>query len=271
VQAPLRPTQARSLLSAFGLQADHDLGQNFLTDAQILDQIAYLGGAEVGRTVYEVGPGLGGLTAALCQRGAQVTAIELDRRLEPALRCSLEGLAVDLRWGDALDFDWRGVPAGSLFIANLPYQVATPLLAQLLRSGRFAQLTVLLQREVAERLTARPGERPYSALSALALLCGGARVLRHIPPGAFFPVPKVTSSLVQLRDPHHPGEELEAFLQLAFHHRRKTLRNALGLSGYRSGQLQAAWERLGLPAAVRAEQLSPQQLAALAGELGAPA
>lgn len=268
--APLySPRTVRELLGRYGLRPTRSLGQNFLVDGNSLRFIAEAGGAGPGETVYEVGPGLGVLTRELAARGAQVTAIEKDQRLRPVLQETLAGSGAQLVWGDALEFDWAAVPAGSRVVANLPYYISTALLTRFMRSGRVASATVLVQREVAERLVAQPGSAGYGYLSALAALHGRVRILRDVPKGAFFPPPEVTSSVVRLDfSGQQPDRRLIAFLEAALHHRRKTLRNNLRMVGHSPEALDRALAALPLRPDVRAEDVPLADMQRLARELG---
>lgn len=272
--APLySPKTVRELLARHGLRPTKSLGQNFLIDGNILRAIAEAGGAGPGETVYEVGPGLGVLTREIAARGARVVALEKDERLKPALAETLAGLDVELVWGDALKYDFTTAPPGSRVIANLPYYISTALLTRFMQGGRFVSATVLVQREVAERLAARPGQAGYGFLSAVASLYGTVQVLREVPKGAFLPAPDVSSSVVRLdfKPPqgpagagHAPDAALIRLLEAALHHRRKTLRNNLRLAGYGAEAVEAALGAVGLRPDVRAEDVplaSMQQLA----------
>ena len=250
------PRTVRELLERHGLRPTKSLGQNFLIDGNILRLIAEAGGAALGVNVLEVGPGLGVLTRELAERGASVTALEKDERLKGVLAETLAGLDVNLVWGDALDYDYASLPAGTRVIANLPYYISTALLTRFMRSGRIASATVLVQREVAERLGAQPGQDGYGYLSALISLHGQAKLLRDVPKGAFFPAPDVTSSVVRLDfTGEQPPQGLVLLLEQALHHRRKTLRNNLRMAGFEQDLLDAALVGAGLPDAVRAEDV----------------
>jgi 16S rRNA (adenine1518-N6/adenine1519-N6)-dimethyltransferase len=263
----------RELLERYGLRADKGFGQNFLIDERVLQSIVEA--AEIGpqSTVFEVGPGLGVLTRELAARAERVVSVELDRRLLPVLAETLAGLEnVTLVHGDALTFDLRTLPEGSLMVANLPYNVGTPVLLHALESGRFARLVVLLQREVAERLSATPGTPAYGALSVIAAHFGRARSVRLVKPSAFSPPPEVTSSVVRLD--LTPGRVADRALfklvHQAFAHRRKTLKKNLLMAGYPAGRLERALEAQGLDARVRAERLGVEQFRALKRDLGTP-
>ncbi|WP_034384200.1 16S rRNA (adenine(1518)-N(6)/adenine(1519)-N(6))-dimethyltransferase RsmA [Deinococcus sp. YIM 77859] len=252
------PTRVRELLDRYGLRPTKSLGQNFLIDGNILRAIAEAGGAERGVPVLEVGPGLGVLTRELAARGAQVTALEKDERLRPVLAETLRGLDVQVIWGDALDFDYASLPPGTRVIANLPYYITGPLLSRFMRAPSILSATVLVQKEVAARLAARPGDDDYGFLSALAALHGSVRHVRDVPKGAFLPAPDVTSSVVRLdfdRSRPAPDPALLRFLEAALHHRRKTLRNNLRLAGFAGEAIDAALTKAGLRADVRAEDV----------------
>lgn len=260
----------RELLKHHGLHANKRLGQNFLVSEAYLRRIVEAAKPFTG-PVYEVGPGLGVLTRALVEAGAQVTAIEKDLRLKPLLEETLKGLPVNLVFTDALAFPWEGVPKGSLLVANLPYNIATPLVTHLLQTGRFARLVFLVQKEVAERMVARPNTPPYGLLSLRVAYHARAEKLFDLPPGAFFPPPKVVSSLVRLTPREVPDDpELFRLLEAAFAKRRKTLKNALAAAGYPKEKVEEALRALGLPLQVRAEALNLVQFQELKRALHAP-
>lgn len=265
------PARVRELLARHGLRPTKSLGQNFLIDGNILRAIAQTGGAAPGVPVLEVGPGLGVLTRELAARGAQVTALEKDERLRPVLAETLAGLDVNVIWGDALDFDYAGLPPGTRVIANLPYYITGPLLSRFMHAPNILSATVLVQKEVAGRLTARPGEDNYGFLSALAALYGTVRHVRDVPKGAFLPAPDVTSSVVRLdfdRSRPAPDPAFLRFLEAALHHRRKTLRNNLRLAGFAGEAISAALTEAGLRADVRAEDVPLMDMRTVARALG---
>lgn len=221
-------------------------------------------------TVVEFGPGLGVLTRELARNSARVVAVELDRRLLPVLAETTADLDnVEILNQDALEFDYPGVPAGSFLIANLPYNVATPLITRSLESGRISRLVVMVQREVAERLRASVGDSGYGAYSVLIRHYAEARIVRDVSPGSFLPAPKVTSSIVRL-DRHadaEPDRQLFTVVRAAFAHRRKTLRKNLMMSGYPEGTVLSALDALQLDVRVRAEQLSLAEFRRLSAAL----
>lgn len=264
------PRVVRELLDRHGLRPTRSLGQNFLVDGNILRFIVEVGGARSGENVYEIGPGLGVLTRALAQTGARVTTVEKDERLRGVLNETLSGLDnVRVVFKDALEFPWRHVPEGSVLVANLPYYISTAILQRLLESGRFAQLTVLVQREVAQRLEARPDTEHYGFLSALLAFYGRAEKLRDVPKGAFFPAPDVVSSIVRIHvtpgSAPHPG--VVRVLEAILHHRRKTIRNNLLLAGYAPDLVVQALEHAHVQPEVRGESLPLKRVVALADVL----
>ncbi|RDI96750.1 16S rRNA (adenine(1518)-N(6)/adenine(1519)-N(6))-dimethyltransferase RsmA [Meiothermus sp. QL-1] len=258
----------RELLQRYGLWAEKRLGQNFLVEPAYLNRLVAALELRPGETVWEVGPGLGTLTRALVEAGARVVAVEMDRRLAPLHAETLGGLPVEVIWGDALRFDWTEVPPQSLFAANLPYNIATPLITEILRVGRFRQMVVLVQKEVALRMTALPGTPEYGLLSLRVRYHARAERLFDLPPGAFFPPPKVTSSAVCLWPNTKPDcPPLFRLVEAAFAHRRKTLANALKAAGYDPKRVGQALEELGLAAGVRGEALELAHFEALLAKI----
>ena len=245
------------------------LGQHFLADPNVLGVIGRL--AALGRddVVLEVGPGLGILTAYLADRVGHVHAIELDRALEARLREALGSRPnVDLVFGDALATDLGGLdPAPTKLVSNLPYNVATPIVVESLTGLRSVEAwCVMVQREVAERFFAQPGTKAYGAVSVLVRLHARRTGFHPVSRTVFRPPPNVDSALVafsRIPGPSRP-EEVKRVVSAAFAHRRKTLANSLALAGVTSReQAVAALDRLGLPPAVRAEALEPEQFVAL--------
>ena len=275
-----KPLTARSrvsdILHRHGLRAQKGFGQNFLVDPAVLSAVVTAAELAPGDTVLEVGPGLGVLTHALAERGANVVSVELDGHLLPVLEETLADLAslpgagsVEVVHADALRFDLQRLPPGSKLVANLPYNVATAVVARALESGQFQRLVFLVQREVADRLTAAPGTAAYGALSLLVAHFGEARTVKLVPPGAFQPPPKVTSAVVMI-DVHAgaaPDPALFALVHQAFAHRRKTLAKNLAYAGYEREPVNAALEACGLDPRVRAEELSLAQFRELRSQL----
>ena len=266
-----KPSTVRAILERHGLRADRRFGQNFLVDAGLLNLIIRTADPQPGQTVWEVGPGLGTLTRALARAGARVHALEKDRRLEPVLRETLAGLPVSLHFGDALDHDWSAVSRGDLFVANLPYNIATPLLSELLRRGSFARMVVLLQKEVAARLAATPGTPAYGLLSLRAAHHARVRIVRDFPPEAFFPRPRVVSTLIEIVHSGRPDDPgLFKLIEAAFAQRRKTLRKNLEQAGWPRKQVLAALEDAGIDPMVRAERIGIGEFRTLYAALGEP-
>jgi 16S rRNA (adenine1518-N6/adenine1519-N6)-dimethyltransferase len=241
----------RDVIARYDIAPKKSLGQNFLLDLNLTARIARAAGDLSGATVVEVGPGPGGLTRALLAAGAaHVIAIERDDRCIAALgeiAARYPGRLTVVP-GDALAVDMPALvsgPAPAMIIANLPYNVATPLLVAWLRTEPwppwFASLTLMFQREVAERIVAPPGSKTYGRLSVLAGWRSEAEILFDIPAQAFTPPPKVTSSLVQLIPRTHPlacdPDMLERVVQSAFGQRRKMLRQSLRSLGFDPAKL----------------------------------
>ena len=206
----------------------------------------------------EVGPGLGVLTRELAAHSNRVVSVELDKRLLPVLTETLADLAnVELIYGDGLTFDLSALPENSVFVANLPYNVGTPILLRALESGRFKRLIFLVQKEVAERLTARPSTPAYGALSLIVGHFGTVKSVRDVKPSSFAPPPTVTSSVVRIdtRADASPDPQFVRLVHQAFAHRRKTLKKNLLMAGYPAAQVTAALGQLTLDTRVRAEAL----------------
>jgi 16S rRNA (adenine1518-N6/adenine1519-N6)-dimethyltransferase len=250
----------KELLERYRLRAEKRFGQNFLIEAGYLRRIVEAVGVRPGEQVYEVGPGLGTLTRALAQAGGSVIALEMDRRLEDLHRETLVGLDVTVVWGDALVFDWSQVPQDSLLASNFPYNIATPLITQLLISGRFRRIVGLVQKEVALRMVAAPSTPAYGVLSLRVQHHAKAKRLFDVPAGAFLPAPNITSSVIRL-EPHPTPDDPRLFrlIEAAFNQRRKTLVNALKAAGYPAAELPKALQALKLEPTIRGEALSLEQ------------
>ncbi|MEX2501399.1 MAG: 16S rRNA (adenine(1518)-N(6)/adenine(1519)-N(6))-dimethyltransferase RsmA [Trueperaceae bacterium] len=261
----------RALLARHGLTADKAFGQNFLVDRPALRAVVDAGDPGPSDTVLEVGPGLGVLTRALAERGPRVIAVELDARLLPALRETTEGAGnVEIVHADAVRFDHRRLPPGSLLIANLPYAVATAIVAEALRSGRYRRLVVVVQREVAERMVASPGQVGFGAFSLVCRHWSRPTLVRHVAPGAFLPPPKVASSIVrfEVRPEARDRPALFTLIRDGFRHRRKTLRKNLVTAGYDADAVAVALVACGLAPMIRAEALDLATWSRLAETLG---
>jgi 16S rRNA (adenine1518-N6/adenine1519-N6)-dimethyltransferase len=250
-----------------------DLGQHFLVDENILGVIGRLAELEPADVVLEVGPGLGVLTAYLADRVAHVHAVELDRALELHLAERLSGRAnVDLRFGDALRLDLAALaPQPGKLVANLPYNIATPLIVESLDGLPSVQhWTVMVQREVAERLFATPSTKAYGAVSVLVQLAAERTGSHPVSRSVFRPPPNVDSALVAFRRTVLPADypEIKRVVEAAFSHRRKTLPNSLQLAGVADRRRGVdALTAIGRRPDTRAEALEPTQFVALAEAL----
>jgi len=268
-----KPEPLRDVIARHGLHASKALGQNFILDRQLLAKIAAVPGEIEGDTVYEVGPGPGGLTRALLERGARVVAVERDRRFLPALAELGAEFPdrLDLIERDALKLDEpAAVGSGARVISNLPYNVGTALLLRWLTGPWppwWRSLTLMFQKEVAERIVARPATSAYGRLSVLAQWRSDARIAMHLSRSAFVPPPKVASAVVHIVPREAPQgidpNRIEQLTEAAFGQRRKMLRSSLKSL---PGALHAL-EKLGIDPQRRAETLEIGDFVALAREL----
>ena len=263
----------REVIARHGLTASKALGQNFLFDEQLLDRIAAIPGSLRGEQVLEVGPGPGGLTRALLRAGAQVTAIEMDRRCLPALAELAEAFPGQLRVieGDAMKVD-PGIAGPFHVVANLPYNVGTALFTGWLSPEawppQWRSLTLMFQEEVARRIVAEPDTGAYGRLAVLAQWRAKARLALKVHRSAFTPPPKVMSAIVHVVPGAAPEgismRVLERVTEAAFGQRRKMLRQSLkGTPG-----ALAALETLGIDPQRRAETLSVEEFCAIARQIG---
>jgi 16S rRNA (adenine1518-N6/adenine1519-N6)-dimethyltransferase len=263
----------RALLAAHGLRASRALGQHYLVDPNTARKVVRLAQVVPGETVLEVGPGLGSLTLALREAGAGVVAVEADARLLPALAEVLgDDPRVRVVHADALRADLAGLaPEARALVANLPYNIAATLVLRVLTDyPQYRRLTVMVQREVGERLAAAPGTGAYGATSAKVAALAEARVLAPVSRKVFLPEPHVDSVLIGLtRRPHPaiaalPWATLSDVIEAAFSQRRKTLRNALRTLGLSPEQVEALGGTAGVDLGLRAERLDLPAFAALA-------
>ena len=248
-----------------------ELGQHFLADENILGVIGRLAELESEDVVLEVGPGLGVLTRYLAARVDHVHAVEIDRSLAPRL-ADLDGATVSLHWGDALALDLAALdPTPNKLVANLPYNIATPLVAESLTRLPSVELwCVMVQREVADRFFAQPSTKAYGAVSVLVQLATRRTGFHPVARTVFRPPPNVDSALVAFRRTELTPEfaRVKQVVEAAFAHRRKTLPNSVALAGVaRREEAAAALERIGRLPAVRAEALAPREFVALADAL----
>jgi 16S rRNA (adenine1518-N6/adenine1519-N6)-dimethyltransferase len=267
------PEALRDVIARHGLSASKSLGQNFILDHQLLARVAAVPGPLEGERVYEVGPGPGGLTRALLDAGAEVVAVERDRRCIPALDELRHrfGDRLQIIEGDALKIDERATAGECAYVvANLPYNIGTALLLKWLGGDWppwWASLTLMFQKEVAERLVAQAGSHAYGRLSVAAQWRSRPRIAMNVNRSAFVPPPKVTSAVVHIVPAAQPNgvdpKTLERLTAAAFGQRRKMLRSSLKSM---PGALEAAG-RLGIDTQRRAETISVAEWVSLARAL----
>ena len=275
------PKVTRHILSAFRLRASKRLGQNFLVDAGIVRGI--VGAAELapGDTVLEIGPGIGTLTQGLAETGARVVAVEIDKKLPRVLAETLKGYDnVTIVPGDILKLnipEILGLKEGERFkvAANLPYYITTPIIMTLLEQRLpIERLVTMVQKEVAVRMTARPGSKDYGALSIAVQYFTEPRIVMDVPPRAFMPAPEVTSAVVACRVRETPAvapADEKLFFRLiraAFGQRRKMLLNALTGAGLTKEMSRAGLSAAGIAENARGEQLSLADFTRLSDAVG---
>lgn len=273
----------RLLLGRHGFRFSRSMGQNFLIEGWVPDGLVEGAGVSLQNGVLEIGPGIGPLTMRLSNAATKVVAVELDRSLLPVLAETLAGRNnVEIIPGDILKLD-IGALVDEKFsgltpmaCANLPYNITTPVLSALIDSRRFAQIAVMIQREVALRICAAPGTAEYGAFSIYCQYHTAPELLFDVGPECFVPAPKVTSSVVRMTPRQTPPitvQDEKRFFRLvkaAFGQRRKTLLNALaaGLGGVERDSIRAAILSCGLPEDIRGERLGIPEFAALTAALG---
>lgn len=265
------------ILKKFHLRASKKLGQNFLIDANIVREIVEA--AELGENdrVLEIGPGIGTLTQGLAETGAQVTAVELDKRLPDILAKTLEGYTnVRIVPGDILQTDILALMGSESFkvAANLPYYITTPIIMSLLEQHLpITDLVTMVQKEVAERMIAKPGSKTYGALSVAVQYYTEPRIVADVPPKSFIPAPEVNSVVIACKVRQEPPvktvDEKMFFkvVRAAFGQRRKTLQNALGALGIDKAKLQEILAKVQIDGKRRGETLSLQEFADLSNEI----
>ena len=273
----------KPLLAAHGFHFSKAKGQNFLVAPWVPASIAEQAGVDRSCGVLEIGPGMGPLTQQLCLRAGKVCAVEVDNRLEPILRETVgEFDNLDILWGDVLKQDIPALVARQfpglrpMACANLPYYITTPILSALLEADCFDSVTVMVQKEVAQRIAARPGTADYGAFSVFCQYYTEPEYLFDVPPHCFVPQPKVTSGVITLRRresrPWDIGDPAVFFrvVKASFAMRRKKLSNGLA-SGFTELGKTGAEEVLqacGFPANVRGETLGIPEFAAIANAIG---
>lgn len=274
----LGPADVRRLLADHDLRPSKALGQHFVADPNTVRRIVRLADVDAGEPVVEIGAGLGSLTLALARGGAQVVAVEVDRRLVPVLRSVVEDHQnVTVVEADALALDWDHLLGASPvwhLVANLPYNVATPLVVHVLEEApRVRTMLVMVQREVGERLAAVPGSRAYGAVSVKVAYWATAAVVGAVPPTVFVPRPAVDSALVRIERRESPAvpESLVSYrrlcevVQAGFGQRRKMLRRSLA-----SVVASEAFDAAGVAPSARAEELDVDRWGRLAAHAVTP-
>ena len=272
----------RAVLGRHGFHFSKSLGQNFLTDESVPRRIAEMSGAAECGNAIEVGPGMGCLSAELCQRADKVVAVELDRALMPVLAETLADYDnFEVVHGDVLETDLAALckekfgDGKAIACANLPYYITTPAITALLESGAFEQVTVMVQKEVAQRICSPAGKGDYGAFSVFCQYYAEPELLFDVPASCFIPQPKVTSAVLKLTMRKEPVCEIKSetmffkVVRAAFAQRRKTLLNALssGLSQFDKPALAAVIEDCGFAPTVRGETLDIPGFAAIANAL----
>ena len=279
---PCNIHEIKDVLGRHGFHFSKPKGQDFLTQAWVPERIALEAGVDRDCGVLEVGPGVGPLTDQLTRRAGKVLAVELDTRLRPVLAETLGSRDnLELLFGDILKQDIPALTASRFpglrvkACANLPYYITSDILAALLEARCFETVTVMVQKEVAQRICAAPGAGDYGAFSVFCQYHARPEILFDVPPACFIPQPKVTSAVLHLTVRSQPPAAVadEAFffrvVRASFAQRRKTLVNGLSALGIPKPRLLEAVAACGLPENVRGETLSIPQFAALAAFLGA--
>ncbi|MGM0818400.1 MAG: 16S rRNA (adenine(1518)-N(6)/adenine(1519)-N(6))-dimethyltransferase RsmA [Actinomycetota bacterium] len=278
MSGPPTAREVRRLCEAHGIAPSRRRGQNFVVDPNTVRRVVARAGVGPGDLVAEIGPGLGALTLALVEAGAEVVAVEVDAGLVRALGEVLADTdGVTLHHADALEVDWAALLGGrsALLVANLPYHLATPLVIGALESGCFGRLEVMVQREVGERWTATAGHPAFSAASLRVAARAEAHIDGRVSRNAFLPVPGVDSVTVRL-EPRAwtfdvARERVLDLVTIGFAQRRKRLRNALRAGGLSPAAIDTAFAATGLGADVRAEEVDLAGWVALARGLPATA
>ena len=293
-------TATRELLDAFGLATKHRLGQNFLVDNHVIERICELAELEGTEAVLEIGPGIGTLTLALVQEAASVTSIEMDAELEPVLAAhALRHPSFHYVMGDALRVTPDAIQQvsgtlPSVLVANLPYNVAaTLILAYIERMPSLTRMVVMVQKEVADRICARPGSKAYGAYTAKLALFGEVTGRFEVPPRCFMPAPHVDSAVVRIdrvcdggadelslppdaprgegmgavREVRATDPRVSQVIDAAFAQRRKTIRNSMSARGIDKQALDEAFAQTGIAPTARAETIEPAQFVALTSAL----
>lgn len=266
-----------ALLEGSGFKFSKAMGQNFLIASWVPERISEESGADKDSCVLEIGPGIGCLTEKLSERAGKVVSVELDRRLLPVLKNSLAGCRnVEIISGDVMKTDLNELikehfcGLTPMVCANLPYNITSPVITKLIDSGLFPSITVMIQKEVAQRICAKAGTADYGAFSVYVQYYTEPELLFDVPNSCFEPRPKVTSSVIRLKKRDFPPVSCDSGLlfrvvRAAFNQRRKTLPNAIssGFTEITKQQIAEAIEAAGLSLTVRGETLTIEQFAAV--------
>ncbi len=276
---PTKPGRARAILKEYGYRPKKARGQNFLVKEGVLDLIAAAARIQPDETVIEIGPGPGNLTRRLVKAAKHVIAIELEHELASILKAELPADNLTIVEADALtvDFAQFAPTSGKIkVVANLPYQITTPMLFKLLATPTlFSQILLLIQKEVAQRIVAPAGKKPYGILSVRTQLLADCEIALEVGPESFLPKPKVDSALLRfamLDSPRAQVKDLETFkrvVRAAFAKRRKTLRNSFSTSdgSFGKDEIARALEAAGVDSGRRAETVTVEEFAAIANYL----
>ena len=279
------PQNTIQVIQKHGFAFQKKFGQNFLIDAHVLDKIIAAAGVTADDMVLEIGPGIGTMTQYLAERARQVTAVEIDTNLIPILKETLSDYDnVTVINEDILKVDIKKLAeeynAGKPIkvVANLPYYITTPIIMGLFESGvPIDNITVMVQKEVADRMQVGPGSKDYGALSLAVQYYAEPYIVANVPPNCFIPRPNVGSAVIRLTRHQTPPVEVKdrelmfKLIRASFNQRRKTLLNGLNNSpelSFGKEQIAAAIEQLGVPAAVRGEALTLEQFSRLSDLLG---
>lgn len=274
-------TATREMLEAFGLATKHRLGQNFLIDNHVIERIMDLAELTGEERVLEVGPGIGTLTLALVQEAAHVTSIEMDSELEQVLSAhAMDHDNFSFIMGDALATSPEMITEASggaptMLVANLPYNVAATIILQFFQTmPSLERAVVMVQKEVADRIAAKPGTKAYGAYTVKLSLYGDVTGRFEVPPRCFMPAPHVDSAVVRIDRAQTPveggaasAEDVVRVVDAAFAQRRKTIRNSMGSNGFEKVALDRAFELCGVAPTARAETLTTSTFIELAGAL----
>lgn len=271
------PDATRHILKAFNLRATKRLGQNFLVDANIVRGIVDAVEAGPGDKILEIGPGIGTLTQGLAESGADITAVELDKKLPAVLAETLKGYDnVTIVPGDILKVNIRDLMGDEPFkvAANLPYYITTPILMALLEQHLPIKILVtMVQKEVAERMTAKPGSRIYGALSVAVQYYTKPHIAFDVPPRSFIPAPEVDSVVIVCKVRETPAVQVKdekmffRVVKAAFGQRRKTIANAMKGAGFSKEELEVAFQQSSIDPGRRGETFSLAEFGSLADAL----